>query len=114
MLSIFGLPAFGDEQSMWNAETMYTSIIDKEIAKYQAKTELQNSRSANLQQERVEAGIMLAFLKNYKKELIAEMKAEAIGTEDYQIRNFLNKKFVEAYTSAWLQYCCVARDPERQ
>ena len=114
----FGLPAFGGEQGMGNAETMYTSIIDKEIAKGQAKIELKNSESAILQQEALESSMMSAFLKDHKKELIAEMKRKDIGTEDlqgtkdYQISNFLNEKFLEAYSSAWLQYCCAPRDSE--
>jgi hypothetical protein len=108
----FGLPAFGDEQGIGKAETMYTSIIDKEIAKCQAKIELKNSRSANLQQEAVKASTMSVFLKGYKKELIAEMERKDIGTKDYKVTNFLNGQFLEVYNSAWFQYCCVARDPK--
>ncbi len=109
----FGLPAFGGEQGMGNAEMMYTSIIDKEIAKDQAKFELKNSGSANLQQEAVEAGMMSAFLKDHKKELIEEMTRKDIGTKDYQINNFWDEKFLEAYSSAWLQYCCAPSDKEK-
>ncbi len=107
----FSLPAFGDEQAM-NAEAMYSSGIDREIANYQWKIELKNSRSANLQQEAVKASMMSAFLRDYKKELIAEMGRKEIGTKDYKIKNFLNEKFLEAYSSAWLQYCCAPRDDE--
>ncbi len=110
--ALFSLPAFGDEQGMGNAERMYTSVIDKQIAKYQAKIELKNSRSAKLQQEAVKARGMSAFLKGYKKELIAKMKREDIGTKDYQVSNFLNGQFLEAYGSAWLQYCCAPSDSE--
>ncbi len=107
----FSLPAFGDEQAM-NAETMYSSIIDKEIAKYQAKFESRNSGGINLQQEAADVGTMWTFLKDNKKELIAEMKRKHIGTEDYQINNFLNEKFLEVSSSAWLQYCCSSSNRE--
>ncbi len=107
----FSLPAFGDEQAM-NAETMYSSIIDKEISNYEWKIELKNSESANLQQEAVKASMMSAFLREYKKELIAEMGRKDIGTKDYKIKNFLNEKFLEVSSSAWPQFCCGPRDPE--
>jgi hypothetical protein len=94
---IFGLPAFCDEQAIEDAETMYTCVIDKEIAKCQTKIELKNSRSANIQREAARASMKSAFLKDYKKDLIAEMKREDIGTKDYQISNFLNEKFLEIF-----------------
>jgi hypothetical protein len=108
-----GSSAFCDEQAMGKAEMMYASVIDKEIGKDQAKIELKNSGSANLPQEAVETSMMLAFLKDYKKELIAEMKRKDIGTTDYQINNFLNEKFLEVYSSAWLLYCCDPRDNKK-
>ncbi len=110
---VFCLPAFGSEQDMGSSELKYASIIDKEIAKYEAKIELDNSGSAKLQIEALDASMMLAFLKNYKKELIAEMKRRDTGTENDQIRDFLNEMFLDLYASAWLQYCCVVKDPER-
>ena len=109
---VFCLPVFADERGMGNAETEYASIIDKEIAKYQAKVEFNNSGSANLQQEAVKASMMSAFLREYKKELIAEMKRKEIGTEDNQISNFLNQEFLDFYSAAWLGYCCVVKEPE--
>jgi hypothetical protein len=105
----FGLPAFCDEQAIGDAEAMYTCAIDKEIAKCQAKIELKNSRSAYLQRDAVKASIKSGFLKDYKKEIIAAMKREDIGTKDYQISNFLNAKFFEAFTSAGGQYHAVGR-----
>jgi hypothetical protein len=94
----FGLPAFSDEKAIGDAETVYTCAIDKEIAKCQAKIERKNSRSVNLQREAAKASMKSAFLKDYKKELIAAMKREDIGTKDYQINKFLNEKFFEVFT----------------
>ncbi|MBI5578764.1 MAG: hypothetical protein HY895_06390 [Deltaproteobacteria bacterium] len=94
--ALFGLPAFCDEQAIGDAETMYICGIDKEIAKCQAKIERKNSRSAHLQRDAVKASVKAGFLKEYKKEIIAAMKREDIGTKDYQISHFLNEKFFEA------------------
>ena len=105
----FGLPAFCGEQPTGNAESMYSSGIDKEIAKCQAKIELKNSRSAYLQRDAVKASVKAGFLKDYKKEIIAAMKREDIGTKDYQISNFLNDKFFEVFASAGGQYRAVGK-----
>lgn len=94
----FSLPAFGDEQVVGDAETMYACVIDKEIAKCQTKFELKNSRSAILQREAAKARMKASFLKDYRQELLAEMKLEDIGTRDYQISYFLNEKFLEVFT----------------
>jgi hypothetical protein len=112
-LVFLGSPAFCDEQAMGKAEMMYASVIDKEIGKDQARIELQNSGSSNLQQEAVETSRMLAFLKDNKQDLIAEMKRKDIGTTDYQINNFLNEKFLEVSSSAWSLYCCAPRNNEK-
>lgn len=93
---VFRLPAFSDEQAIGDAEAMYSNGIDKEIAKCQGKIILKNSRSANLQLEGTKALMKASFLKDYKQELIAEMKREDMGTKDYHISNFLNEKFFEA------------------
>lgn len=105
----FGLPAFCDEQTTGDAEAIYTCAIDKEIANCQAKIERKNSRSANLQRDAVKASVKAGFLKEYKKEIIAAMKRENIGTKEYQISHFLNAKFFEVFTSAGGQYRAVGR-----
>lgn len=106
---LFGLPAFGDEQATGNLEETYSRAIDKEIANCQAKIELKNSNSANLQRDALKARVKSGFLKDYKKELIAAMKRDGIGTKDYQVSYFLNNKFVEVYTSAGGQYRAVGK-----
>jgi hypothetical protein len=105
----FGLPAFCDEQSIGNTEAMYSWAIDKEIAKCQAKIELKNSKSVYLQLDAVKASVKAGFLKDYKKEIIAAMKRDDIGTKDYQVNNFLNGKFFEVFTSAGGQYRAVGK-----
>lgn len=105
----FGLPAFCGEQPIGNAESMYSSCIDKEIAKCQAKIELKNSKSAYLQLDAVKASVKAGFLNDYKKEIIAAMKRDNIGTKDYQISNFLNEKFFEVFTTAGGQYRAVGK-----
>ncbi len=109
---VFCSPAFGDQQGMGYAEAKYTSIIDNVIAKYQAKIDLKDSESAELKQEALEASKMSVFLKDYKKELIAEMIRKDVGFKDHQISNFLNEQYMDRYNSAWLQYCCNVKDPE--
>ena len=66
-------------------------------------------RFANLQRDALKARVKSGFLKDYKKELIAAMKRDGIGTKDYQVSYFLNNKFVEVYTSAGGQYRAVGK-----
>ena len=95
---LFGLPALSGGQIAGGEESVYTRAIDNEIAKCQAKIELKNSRSVILQREAANARMKTSFLKDYRQELIAEMKREDIGTKDYQISYFLNKKYLEVFT----------------
>jgi hypothetical protein len=71
----------------------YKGYISKCISKNNSKAALQNSRSENLRRSGTIYEQKAVFLTNYQNVLVDEMIRKEIGTKNYKIDYYLNKRF---------------------
>lgn len=76
----------------------YVVYFDKEVGKCEQKVVFLSSKSPNLRDEGKRANFKLNFLREYRNDLIADMKKENIEAKDYQVSHFLTERFLETYS----------------
>ena len=88
-------PVTGQSGENENLENYYKNYISKCITKYQSKTSLQTSKSANLRSCGALSKQKVVFLTNNQNTLVNEMIQNKIGTRPYKIDHYLNSRFYE-------------------
>ena len=89
----FGLNAIGGEVNDTEMTNVYAHLVDRHIAKCDAKSAMRTSGLENVRRAAAIATLKGAFTKNYREELIDSMIEEGIEPKDYKVELYLNDRF---------------------
>jgi hypothetical protein len=89
----FGFNAIGGEVNDTEMTKVYAHLVDRHIAKCDAKMEMKTSGLKNIRRAAAIATLKGTFTKNYREELIASMIEEGIEPKGYKVELYLNERF---------------------
>lgn len=89
----FGYNAIGGEGNDAEMTKAYAQLLDRHIARYDAKMEMRTSGLENVRRAAAIATLKGTFAKNYRKELIDSMIEEEVDPKDYKVQLYLNERF---------------------
>jgi len=90
---VFGLNAIGGESHTGQAADAYELIMDRYIARCDAKLEMRDSRLDNIRRAAAIATLKGAFAKSYRKELVNDMIQDEISPKPHKVEFYLNERF---------------------
>ena len=88
-----GYSAVGGETSDAEMTEVFAKLLDRHIARCDAKMEMKTSRLDNIRRAAAIATLKGTFAKNYRAELIDDMIEEGVDPKDYKVRLYLNERF---------------------
>jgi hypothetical protein len=101
MLMLFGVyPAVSEMNVSAQPGAVYGAYIDRCISQCEVKASLIDSRSEKIRQAAAMHCLMAGFLKANKTELIKDMIAQDIGTQEYKMDYYLQARFFEIFKDA--------------
>ena len=89
----FGFNAIGGEISDDERTQVYALLLDRHIARCDAKMGMRTSGLENIRRAAAIATLKGTFARSYRQELIDSMVEEGVEPKDYKVRFYLNERF---------------------
>ena len=90
---MFGINAFCEEAHPPQTAQTYEYLLDKYIARCDAKNEMRDSGLDNIRRAAAVAMLKGTFAKTYRKELVSGMVEDEIDPKSYKVDVYLNDQF---------------------
>jgi hypothetical protein len=85
----------GDETFRTDLEESYSNCLERLISRYNAKSDLRNSKLPNVKRAAALYWFKARFIEESKDELKQQLLMRHVRMREYQIEHFVNQRFFE-------------------